>query len=403
MESRRLTFKRSSTLVDQPAISERPEAKPFYIRWGRTLVTSGFQTWVDISTDVTRALNWKPRVDPYIGYGTERYSRLICRTVRASDSQAPKAPIVRGIRAALMVPASHVPVNISIDGTPLQTVQIGSSSAADSPDPTRNQVASRAISDDRGYLDLITEGKLSPGIHDVTYTVQGRRSIHAPLYTVGDNEKVAVISDLDDTVLVTNVPDPVAALRNMLFTDPKKREAVHGMASFYRQLQDVLGGAPFFYLSTSPWNIEPMLRQFISVHGLPQGPLLLRDFDPRPKTFIPSGVEHKLEFCEQLMDDFPGMKFILIGDNGQHDPQTYAKIANDHPGRVLAIGIRQLQPIESMKFHMSLHAMPDVKVPVFYGHSGDNLRRTMIPYIQELRDHQKLRELHEQTLKQKKG
>ena len=102
------------------------------------------------------------------------------------------------------------------------------------------------------------------------------------------------------------------------------------------------------------------------------------------------------------MDDFPGMKFILIGDNGQHDPQTYAKIANDHPGRVLAIGIRQLQPIESMKFHMSLHAMPDVKVPVFYGHSGDNLRRTMIPYIQELRDHQKLRELHEQTLKQKK-
>ena len=82
MESRRLTFKRSSTLVDQPAISERPEAKPFYIRWGRTLVTSGFQTWVDISTDVTRALNWKPRVDPYIGYGTERYVLLILRLLK---------------------------------------------------------------------------------------------------------------------------------------------------------------------------------------------------------------------------------------------------------------------------------------------------------------------------------
>lgn len=390
---RRLAFRRSSTLVEKPANSERPERKPFLTRLGRAAVTSAFQVWVDLSTDVTRALRWTPRVDPYIGYGTENYSRLICRTVRA-DSQAPKVPVMRGVRAALMVPAPYVPVSIAIDGIPLETVQIGSSSAHDPADPRRNEAASRAVSDSHGYLDLVTEGSREPGVHDVAYTVPGRRSVHAPLYTVGAGEKVGVISDLDDTVLVTDVPDPISALCNMLFTDPRKREAVSGMAPFYRQLRDVLGGAPFFYLSTSPWNIEPMLRRFIAINGFPQGPLLLRDFDPRPKTFIPTGVEHKLEFCEQLMDDFPDMRFILIGDNGQRDPQTYARVANGHPGRVLAIGIRQLQPIESMGFHMSLHAMPDVKVPVFYGHSGENLRRTMIPYIQELHDHERLRQLH---------
>ncbi len=98
--------------------------------------------------------------------------------------------------------------------------------------------------------------------------------------------------------------------------------------------------APFFYLSTSPWNVESSIRNFILDYGFPDGPLLLRDLDPRPKTFVPSGVQHKLEYAEQLMEDFPDMKFILLGDDGQKDPSTYAEIAKRYPGRVLAIGRR---------------------------------------------------------------
>jgi phosphatidate phosphatase APP1 len=172
----------------------------------------------------------------------------------------------------------------------------------------------------------------------------------------------------------------------MLFREPRHRKAVAGMAAFYMRLHRALPDAPFFYLSTSPWNVETALRHFIRAHGFPEGPLLLRDFDPRPKTFIPSGVQHKLEFCEQLMADFPDMRFILVGDDGQHDPQTYAEVAKKHPGRVIAIGIRQLEPKESIlvRGHTAATPTPEVNVPVFYGSTGANLMQTMLPYLQRL-------------------
>lgn len=379
--SRRRLFRKSKSFVDAPAPEEVPYKKCLPVRAFRRTVTTAFQIWVDFSTDITEDLHWTPRVVPYIGYGTEKYSRIICRLVRSPRGYVPVKMGVKGIRAAFMVPASHIPVKIDIDNSPLESVQIGTSYKWDEVDHRKNQDANQAVSDSHGYLDLVTEGKVSPGIHKVTYKVRGRKPITAPLYTVGKREKIGVISDIDDTVLVTDIPDLFQAVYNMLFLDPSRRRAVSKMSQFYNALAQELGGeAPFFYLSTSPWNVEPMLRYFLSNNHFPPGPLLLRDFDPRPKTFIPNGVEHKLEFCKQLMDDFPHMRFILIGDNGQKDPFTYAQIARENLGRIIAIGIRQLQPKEGILRH-SLHAMPEVPVPVFYGHSGANLINTMIPYL----------------------
>ena len=110
------------------------------------------------------------------------------------------------------------------------------------------------------------------------------------------------------------------AAYNLLFLNPKKKASVPGMSVLFTRIADLFPGAPFFYLSTSPWNVESSIRNFITDHGFPEGPLLLRDLDPRPKTFVPSGPQHKLEFAEQLMADFPDMKFILVGDDGQKDP-----------------------------------------------------------------------------------
>ena len=114
----------------------------------------------------------------------------------------------------------------------------------------------------------------------------------------------------------------------------------------------------------------------------------MRDLDPRPKTFVPSGVQHKLEYAEQLMEDFPDMKFILIGDDGQKDPTTYAEIARRYPGRVLAIGIRQLSPKESggfgtMSGFSTTQPVPVTDVPVFTGTTGSNIMKTMLPYLRQ--------------------
>lgn len=372
---------------DRASRHERIETKPPAVQFTRHLITRLFSLWVRCSTHVVRELGWYPRVEPYVGYGTEAYSRLVCRTVYA-PSRGQSGTLTRGIRGMALVPAPHREVRVAIDGVPLRTVQVGVSEVYDEVDPTRNRSSEYTVSDTAGYLDLVAEHQLSPGIHRVSYLTQQRKAVGANLFTIASSARIGVISDVDDTIMVTQAPSVWKAAYNLLLLNPKKRAPVPGMNVLFNRLADVLPDAPFFYLSTSPWNVESSIRHFIADHGYPEGPLLLRDLDPRPKTFIPSGVQHKLEFAEQLMADFPDMKFVLIGDDGQKDPTTYATIAKRYPGRVIAIGIRQLSPRESsalssMTGVSMTQPVPVTDVPVFTGTTGRNLMNTMLPYLRQ--------------------
>jgi phosphatidate phosphatase APP1 len=376
--------KRVRTAIDAVPDKESVEEKPLHIRFARSLVTGLFTGWANSSKSVTTLLGWFPKVEPYIGYGTQEFSRLICRTTYAPHDVR-RGRLVRGIRAALMVPATGVPVKITIDGIPLKIVQVGRDEVYDPVDSGRDQSGDFVASDVHGYLDLLAMQRLAPGIHNVSYRVAHRRPVFAPLHIVPDSARIGIISDVDDTIIVTQIPSPLRATVNMMFRSPRSRHAVHGMSRFYNGLHAILPDTPFFYLSTSPWNVEAGFRHILRAKGFPQGPLLLRDLDPRAGTFIPSGVEHKLEFAKQLMSDFPDMKFILIGDDGQKDPTTFAEIVSRFPGRVLAIGIRQLSSTESFIRNgiPIVNPVPQTDVPVFYGHTGEELGRTMLPFIRQ--------------------
>lgn len=379
------------TTFDAASPRERIEVKPAHVRFLRRLITGGFGMWLKASTALVRKLDWFPTVEPYVGYGTEDYSRLICRTIYAPEHSQPGRAI-RGIHGMLAVPAPRTQVAISIDGVPLETVQVGVSEQYDALDAQPDIDSEYAVSDSSGYLDLVAEvadHELSVGVHKVSYRVRGRKRVAQNLFTIPSGAKVGVISDVDDTIMITQAPVFWKAAWNLLFLNPNKKASVPGMSVLFTKIADLFPDAPFFYLSTSPWNVESSIRHFITNHGFPAGPLLLRDLDPRPKTFIPTGVQHKLEFAEQLMGDFPDMKFILIGDDGQKDPTTYATIAKRYPGRVLAIGIRQLSPREASPFSSvagvtSTQPVPVTDVPVFTGTTGTNLMNTMLPYLKTL-------------------
>lgn len=379
------------TTFDAASRHERIEIKPPLIRFYRRVITHGFGIWLRFSTALVRRLNWYPRVEPYVGYGTEHYSRLICRTVFGPFKRQ-AGRLTRGIRGMLTIPSPHTKVRIAIDDVPLETVQVGISEVYDQVDRSRDVSSEFAASDSAGYLDLVAEHSLEPGIHNVSYRVRSRKPVTASLFTIPSGTKVGVISDVDDTIMVTQAPSLMKAAYNLLLLDPKKKVPVPGMNLLFNRIADMFPDAPFFYLSTSPWNVESSIRHFITYHGFPEGPLLLRDLDPRPKTFIPSGVQHKLEYAEQLMADFPDMKFILIGDDGQKDPTTYATIAKRYPGRVLAVGIRQLSPRESagglgtVAGFAATQPMPVTDVPIFAGTTGSNLMKTMMPYLKQQLD-----------------
>jgi phosphatidate phosphatase APP1 len=117
-----------------------------------------------------------------------------------------------------------------------------------------------------------------------------------------------------------------------------------GVAAFYRALQQGSSGSennPVFYVSKSPWNLYTLLLDFFKIHGIPPGPLLLRDFGDH---LLFSKDNHKIKSIELILNLYPHLQFILIGDSGEQDPEIYSYIVNKHPDRILVIYIRSIDP-----------------------------------------------------------
>lgn len=161
------------------------------------------------------------------------------------------------------------------------------------------------------------------------------------------NAQYGIISDIDDTILHTGVASVLKwrLVVNTVFKNFDKRKATEGTASFYQKLQQGTTKRainPFFYVSNSPWNLYDYLSAFFKKNNFPKGPILLRDFrtpfDKTPKPTIP----HKRNEILSILDLYPNLNFILIGDSGEKDADIYTTIANQYPGRILAIYLRNV-------------------------------------------------------------
>jgi phosphatidate phosphatase APP1 len=157
--------------------------------------------------------------------------------------------------------------------------------------------------------------------------------------------RFGVISDLDDTVIRTDVQSLSRMVRAVAFGNAHTRLPFRGVAAFYCALHNGLGGAeqnPIFYVSSSPWNLYDLLDEFLHVRGIPAGPVLLRDWGigVNPARNAP----HKLEAIAQVLDTYPQLPFILIGDSGQEDPEIYREIIARYPRRIQAAYIRNVTP-----------------------------------------------------------
>jgi phosphatidate phosphatase APP1 len=303
---------------------------------------------------------------PFIGYGTPDRVRVRGRVVLGRAPGRPAAAdLVDDPTEGQPPPRSRwAPwrerwATFREGVAPFLTVEIPACSVA-----MRGPVDRTAARADRqGYVDLLVEaGGLAPGWHRVSMTATWRgHSTEAalPVLVVDPAATLAVVSDLDDTVIESGITRGLEVLRLTLLTEVTERTPLAGAAELYRALTVPRGGGsvPVFYLSTSPWNLFEVLTRFLVLRRFPAGPLLLTDWGPsRTNLFRVPTQEHKLTLIRALLADHPALQIVLIGDTGQLDPEIYATIAQEAPNRVRAIYVRRTVGM-SAKRAVELHGL----------------------------------------------
>ncbi|KAK3905487.1 hypothetical protein C8A05DRAFT_41543 [Staphylotrichum tortipilum] len=207
-----------------------------------------------------------------------------------------------------------------------------------------------------GRNGISTDVRKLPGAHagsivkstaDVPMGVMGvlaMRTVYA------EPEGWAVISDIDDTIKITQTSDPVGILRSTFVSEPTP---VPGMPELYSQISDLLTlSAPFFYLSASPYNLYPFLCNFRNAH-YPHGQLVLRDASWMTVSGLLSNLtlgteKYKVSRIRKIRSWLPRRKLICIGDSTQSDPEAYGAACRAFPGWIKLILIRKVADVAAV-------------------------------------------------------
>jgi phosphatidate phosphatase APP1 len=156
--------------------------------------------------------------------------------------------------------------------------------------------------------------------------------------------RIGIISDIDDTVISSNIGDKLKMVLTVILSNARTRKPFEGVAGLYRAFQQGVTGAennPIFYVSNSAWNLYGLLLEFLTLQKIPVGPLLLRDFGDH-LLFSKDRDSHKKNNIKMVLESYPHLPFVLIGDSGERDPEIYRDMVKEFPDRVRAIYIRSV-------------------------------------------------------------
>ncbi|MBB6461283.1 phosphatase domain-containing protein [Flammeovirga kamogawensis] len=195
------------------------------------------------------------------------------------------------------------------------------------------------------------------------------------IVNVSPDAKFMVISDVDDTILITHATSFLKRIPQTIVKHAFKRKEVKLMSKFYHEMYTQ--GARFFYVSNSEMNLFWVIKHFIETRKFPKGPIYLR-YHKNWKDFLPTNSDqgiglgksqHKIDRISYLIDKFDTKQFLLIGDSGQRDPYTYQAIAEKYPDNICGIMIRDVSKgkrDDAMK--VVKESLKEIKVPFHVFH-----------------------------------
>ena len=242
--------------------------------------------------------------------------------------------------------------------------------------------------DKYGYFHIIIEidETIIRELHKVEFYLMNKQIFinkeigNSSLIINKDDFNIGVISDIDDTIIVSHSTNNIRKSALVGFKNAFSRKVVNETKELYDFLDSK--AYQFFYVSNSETNLYLLIKWILKLNGLPDGPIYLKNIksyrnifkNKKRKTFLEK-YNHKINRIEKLFEYFPIKKFVLIGDSSQSDPEIYKYISLKHPDRIKAIFIRNITK-KARKINLELisEELKAIGIPVFCYSKNDSIK-----------------------------
>jgi phosphatidate phosphatase APP1 len=251
---------------------------------------------------------------------------------------------------------------------------------------TWNGETKETFTDLEGFFKLEWKplNSLSPGWQEATvaYVSPAPASVELAKSTcsvfVPHEYQYAFISDIDDTFLISHSSQLLKRLYVLFTKNAHSRRAFEGVANHYRLLAYASAvtdkANPFFYVSSSEWNLYDYIREFCRKQELPRGVFLL-DRLKKVRDLLKTGQgKHATKYIRiaRILKSYETRKYVLLGDNSQEDPYIYEKIVKDFPGMIHAVYIRNINRFKVQRTKEAVKRMEESGVYCcFFERSSD--------------------------------
>lgn len=185
---------------------------------------------------------------------------------------------------------------------------------------------------------------------------------------------LGIISDIDDTFLISHTQNIFRKIYILLFKNVNDRRVFKDVVSHYQALSsagrhNTEGENAFFFISSSEWNLYRFIVKFAKIHRLPRAVILLKDIKRSLTDFFMSGRgnhDHKFDKIKHVLEFYPNLKYVLLGDDSQLDPVLYERICKIFPVTVVAVYIRQTGKSQKSEVKKIMQNLESLDVAVCY-------------------------------------
>ncbi len=200
------------------------------------------------------------------------------------------------------------------------------------------------LSDDEGYFEFEFSTSKDHFFHAQSIKVsinQGETVTNCNAFIPSSQEQVGVISDFDDTLVISDVADKFSLLGNIFLKNYKQRTLIKSMQEIVNR---VIGKEhrAFFLITGSPKQLHNSIDHFLDHHNFPKRTIITKKLHGDNSDPLFDQLEYKFEKVKKLILLYPNIQWVLLGDSGEMDKEVYTQIQKAYPNRVKNIYIRNV-------------------------------------------------------------